>query len=39
MSNEEILDEEGRVTEIIDRQLEKAINILSVEKGLETENN
>lgn len=39
VSNEEILDEEGRVTEIIDRQLEKAINILSVEKGLETENN
>jgi len=39
VSNEEILDEEGRVTEIIDRQLEKAISILSVEKGLETENN
>ena len=39
VSNEEIFDEEGRVTEIIDRQLEKAINILSVEKGLETENN
>jgi carboxyl-terminal processing protease len=39
VSNEEILDEEGRVIEIIDRQLEKAINILSVEKGLETENN
>ena len=34
VSNEEIFDEEGRVTEIIDRQLEKAINILSVEKGL-----
>ncbi len=39
VSNEEILDEEGRVTEIIDRQLEKAINILSEEKSLETENN
>lgn len=39
VSNEEILDEDGRVTEIIDRQLEKAISILSVEKGLETENN
>ena len=39
VSNEEILDEEGRVTEIIDRQLEKAINLLTEEKSLETENN
>lgn len=39
VSNEEILDEEGRVTEIIDRQLEKAINILSEERNLGIENN
>lgn len=39
VSNEEVLDEEGKIIDIIDKQLEKAIGLLSEEKNLELQNN
>lgn len=39
VSNEEVLDEEGKIIDIIDKQLEKAIGLLSEENSLELQNN
>lgn len=39
VSNEEVLDEEGKIIDIIDKQLEKAISLLSEENNSTFQNN